>query len=70
LEVPVQLDSEEILAQIRHDWPVEHELSTLRLLAEKQAAEIQRLTAAVSPTSTYAGPTNLYGSDSQEGRHG
>lgn len=49
----MQLDADDLLAQIRQDYPMQYEISSLRLLATKQAAEIDRLTALVPPASPY-----------------
>lgn len=65
-EITVQLDADDLLAQIRADWPVEFELSQLRLLTARQAAEIDRLNATAKPPGFM--PTSLYGTDSTEGR--
>jgi hypothetical protein len=48
----MQLESEDIVNQFRLDWPHEAEVSTLRLLCTKQAAEIDRLNA-LQASSTY-----------------
>jgi len=37
------LNADDLLARVRQDWPVQLELSQLRLLTELQAAEIARL---------------------------
>lgn len=37
----MQLDSEDLLAQVRADWPAELELSQLRLLVTRQAEALQ-----------------------------
>jgi hypothetical protein len=73
----MQLDADELLAQFRADWPHEYEVSSLRILAQKQAqeidaqaAEIQRLTALV-PTSSYAtASTRPFSLSDEDARHG
>lgn len=47
----MHLDSDDLLAQLRQDWPTEFELSRLTLLANVQAAEIQRLNGLLPSTS-------------------
>lgn len=55
----MNLDSDDLLGQIRNDWPHEFEWSQLRLLTSKQAArideqdaEIERLNALLPRTTT------------------
>lgn len=55
----MNLDSDDLLAQFRHDYPFEAEVSSLRLLTLKQAArideqdaEIDRLNALLPRTTT------------------
>lgn len=48
----MNLDSDELLAQIQKDWPAEYELSTLRKLVEVQDREIQRL-SGLQPGTAY-----------------
>jgi hypothetical protein len=43
----VNLDADDLLAQIQRDWPAEYERSRLLLLVARQDEEIQRLTAEV-----------------------
>lgn len=65
----MHLDSDDLLARIRQDWPTEYELTRLRLLADVQAAEIDRLTAAQPGTFTgTAARPYVLGDD--EARHG
>jgi hypothetical protein len=66
----VQLDSEDLLARMRQDWPTEYELTRLRALVDAQEAEIQRLTA-LAPSSTFAATApRPYSLSDEEGRHG
>ena len=56
----MQLDSDDLLAQIRHDWPEQYELSELRLLVQRQAEQIERLTqAAAQQPATFTGSASL-----------
>lgn len=41
----MNLDADDLLAQVRQDWPVELEISTLRLLTERLQTENERLAA-------------------------
>lgn len=75
----MQLDSEDLIAQFKKDWPAEAEVSTLRLLVQVQAREIERLTASQAPLLPRAGDTSVftasvprpYVQDQDEGaRHG
>lgn len=82
----MQLDSDDLLAQIRQDWPAEYEVSSLRRLAvvqdqriQDQDAEIEALKTQLAqqqPGGTYV-PTvrpSYVGSaslaDEDGGRHG
>jgi hypothetical protein len=47
----VQLAADDLLEQIQRDWPAEHEVSTLRLLARRLDEENQRLRAQVDRLS-------------------
>ncbi len=40
----MHLDADDLLAQIRTDYPDQYEIARLRLLCHRQAAEISRLT--------------------------
>jgi hypothetical protein len=66
----VQLDSDDLLARIRQDWPTEFELSRLHLLSEVQAAEIERLTTLTQASFSGSAPRPFSLSDEPEGRHG
>lgn len=80
----MNLDAEDLLTQIHRDHPAAYELSSLRLLVERQAealelkdAEIERLTALLpATTTTYstAGARPYVGSglpdEGEPGRHG
>lgn len=63
----MQLDGDDLLAQIRTDFPVEYELAQLRLLTTLQAREIDRLTALTQPGYT---PTPRPFLDNSEARLG
>jgi hypothetical protein len=47
----MQLNSDDLLAKIRQDWPTEFELSRLQLLTEVQDREITRLNGLLPPAS-------------------
>ncbi len=69
----MHLDSDDLLSRIRRDFPVEFELSQLRQLADVQAAEIDRLSALVPPTSSsFSGlaPRPYVLGDDQDSHHG
>lgn len=56
----MHLDSDELLARLREDWPTQFELSRLRLLADVQAAEIVRLSGLLPSTSYSASSPRPY----------
>jgi len=55
----MQLDSDDLIARFRQQYPVEFELCRLSLLAEVQAARIQELEALL-PTSYSASTARPY----------
>ena len=59
----MNLDSEDLVNQFRQDWPLEAEVSTLRCLTQKQAAEIDRLTALQAGTTYSASSVRPYVGD-------
>ncbi|MGX6605673.1 hypothetical protein ACWKSP_26595 [Micromonosporaceae bacterium Da 78-11] len=66
----MQLNSEDLLARIRREFPAEYEIAQLRELTELQAAEIERLTALTQPATSYTGSVARPYSIEEEGRHG
>lgn len=77
----MQLDSDDLLARIRQDYPYEYEICQLRALVDAQAREIERLNAVQNaPLLPRAGDTAVFSASAprpyvtqgldDEGRHG
>lgn len=69
----MQLDAEDLLEQMRQDWPLQYEVSQLRVLVRTQQDTIARLSSMTPTPPAFTGATRPYSVpslDEEDGRHG